>query len=91
MAKVQNAYECDACHQLFQAGERYDSNGAKGADLQLGKGAYGLVGSPRWDFDHVCDSCRRQLSDAITSIVGRPTDEPEPAPDVPPLPAKEVA
>ncbi len=78
MSKIQNAYECDACHALFQCGDKYDSNAAKGMDLRLKTGQFGSNDAPRWDYDHVCDSCRRKAIDALRAVLGKPTDEPDP-------------
>lgn len=88
MAKIENAYDCDCCHQLFRHGDGYREK-PKGMELKLSIGEYGRINSPQWTLAQVCDPCREKLTEAIKSIAGEPTDTPKAGPrEVPsPVPA----
>lgn len=78
MAKVENAYNCDCCHQLFRYGDTYAQE-PKGVEFKLMVGSrYGGSDSPKWTFNHVCDPCRAKLIEAIKAVAGEPTDAAKP-------------
>ncbi len=77
MSKINNAYECDCCHELFRVGDPYDANAARGIDLALSVGRYGATESPAWHYEQVCDPCRKKVVEAIRAAIGAPTDEPK--------------
>jgi hypothetical protein len=82
MMKIENAYDCDCCHQLFRHGDGYREK-PKGMEIQLSIGEYGRINSPQWSLAQVCDSCREKLDVAIRAVAGEPSDTPRAMPEVP--------